>query len=131
MGSWNNLTDYEAERIEDYRGRFTLNFKKIYMDVGEISEKTLEVTDRHPKDALLKLWAGTMAGMFIFFCFSYRFFALFMVPFHAFYLIALVRVFRCWKSFRYSALQFWGMSVAALAVLFVLSRLIQHALELL
>ena len=49
MGNWGEKLDYEAQAIKDYEGRFTINFKKIYMDVDEISEKTLEVTDKHPK----------------------------------------------------------------------------------
>ena len=49
-----------------------------------------------------------------------------MVPFIAFYLIALVRVYKCWKSFKYSGVQFWAMSVVALVALFALSRVLQH-----
>ena len=69
MGNWGDDVDYEAMSIKDHKGRFTINFKKIFMDVDEIALKTLEITDKHPKDSLLKLWAGTMTGMFIFFLF--------------------------------------------------------------
>jgi hypothetical protein len=126
MGNWGEDQDYEAKLIKDHKGRFTMNFKKIFYDVDEINEKTLEVTDKHPKDSLLKLWAGTMLGMGVFFLFSYQFFAFVMVPFIAFYLIALVRVYKCWKSFNYSPVQFWGMSVVAIVILFVLSRVLQY-----
>ena len=68
MGNWGEESDYEAQAIKEHVGRFTINFKKIFYDVDEISEKTLEVNDKHPKDSLLKLWAGTMVGLFIFFC---------------------------------------------------------------
>lgn len=105
-----------------------MNFKKIFYDVDEISQKTLEVTDKHPKDSLLKLWAGTMLGIGVFFLFSYQFFALVMVPFIAFYLIALVRIYKCWKSFKYNAVQFWGMSISAMIVLFAVSRLLQYVI---
>ena len=125
MGNWGDDVDYEAKAIKDHEGRFTMNFKKIFMDVDEISEKTLEVTDKHPKDSLLKLWAGTMAGFFIFFIFSYQILALVTIPFMAFYLIALIRVFKCWKSFNYNALSFWAMTIASLVGLFVLSRGVQ------
>ena len=125
MGNWGDDVDYEAKAIKDHEGRFTMNFKKIFMDVDEISEKTLEVTDKHPKDSLLKLWAGTMVGFFIFFVFSYQFLAIVTLPFMAFYLIALIRVFKCWKSFNYNALSFWAMSIASLAALFALSRGVQ------
>ena len=55
MANWDN--DFEAQQLKEYEGRFTVNFKKIYMDVDEINEKTLEVNDKHPKDSLMKLWA--------------------------------------------------------------------------
>ena len=126
MGNWGDEQDYEAKLIKDHVGRFTINFKKIFYDVDEISQKTLEVTDKHPKDSLLKLWAGTMVGIGIFFLFSYQFFAFVMVPFIAFYLIALVRVYKCWKSFKYSGVQFWIMSIATMGGLFALSRLVQY-----
>ena len=124
MGNWGDENDYEAKAIKDYEGRFTVNFKKIFMDVDEINEKTLEVNDKHPKDSLLKLWAGTMVGMFIFMLFSYQFLTFVMIPFMAFYLIALVRVYKCWKSFKYNPVTFWLMSIGALIVLFAASRVI-------
>ncbi len=128
MGNWGDENDFEAKAIKDYEGRFTINFKKIFMDVDEISEKTLEVNDKHPKDSLLKLWAGTMVGMFIFMLFAYQVFALVMIPFIAFYVIALVRVYKCWKSFKYSGVTFWLMSAGAIVVLFAASRVLQHVL---
>lgn len=129
MGNWGDDTDFEAKAIKDHEGRFTVNFKKIFYDVDEISEKTLEVTDKHPKDSLLKLWAGTMVGFFIFFLIAYQILALVAVPFVAFYLIALFRIAKCWKSFKYSSLQFWGMSITAILVLFALSRVLQMAID--
>ena len=129
MGNWGDDVDFEAKAIKDYEGRFTVNFKKIYMDVDEISEKTLEVTDKHPKDSLLKLWAGTMVGMFVFMIFAYQVFALVMIPFIAFYLIALFRIYKCWKNFKYNGATYWLMSVGAIGVLFALSRVVQLVLE--
>ena len=128
MGNWGDDTDFEVKALKDYEGRFTINFKKIFNDVDEISQKTLEVTDTHPKDSLLKLWAGTMTGMFIFFLLSYQAFALMLIPILAFYLIALVRVGRCWKSFRYSSAQFWLMSAGTIVVLLVISQVLQRFL---
>ena len=126
MGNWGDDQDYEAKLIKEHKGRFTMNFKKIFYDVDEISQKTLEVTDKHPKDSLLKLWAGTMAGIGVFFLFSYQSFALVMVPFIAFYLIALVRVYKCWKSFKYNAGLFWLMSIGTMLASFALAVVIQH-----
>lgn len=125
MENWGENLDYEAQAIKDYEGRFTINFKKIYMDVDEISERTTEVTDTHPKDSLMKLWGGTMVGMLILFVCSYSYFSFVMLPFMAFYLVALFRISKCWKSFKYNVAQFWGMSIAALIIIFALSRGIQ------
>jgi len=125
MGNWGENLDYEAQEIKDYEGRFTVNFKKIYMDVDEISERTTEVTDTHPKDSLMKLWGGTMVGMLILFVCSYSYFSFVMLPFMAFYLVALFRISKCWKSFKYNVVQFWEMSIAALIIIFALSRGIQ------
>ncbi len=129
MGNWGEELDYEAKAIKEYNGRFTVNFKKIFMDVDEISEKTLEVTDKHPKDSLMKLWAGTMVGMFVFFLLAYQVFALVMIPFIAFYLIALVRIFKCWISFKYNPVTFWIMSIIAMGGLFAVAQLIQRLLD--
>jgi len=126
MGNWGDDTDLEVKALKEHEGRFTINFKKIYYDVDDISEKTLEVTDKHPKDSLMKLWAGTMVGMFIFFLLSYQVLALVTLPFLAFYLIGLFRIFKCWKGFKYNGVQFWLMSIAAMAVLFILSRVVQE-----
>lgn len=128
MGNWGDDVDYEAKEIKDFDGRFTINFKKIYMDVDEISEKTLEVTDKHPKDSLMKLWAGTMVGIFIFMLLSYQVFALVMIVFIAFYLIALFRISKCWREFKYNVLVFWLMSFLAMGGLFALSRVVQSAI---
>lgn len=129
MSNWGEDQDYEAKLIKDYQGRFTINFKKIYMDVDEISERTLEITDKHPKDSLMKLWAGTMVGLFMFFILSYHVFALFMIPIMAFYIIALVRIHKCWRSFHYNSVTFWLMSIVTMAASFALSRVIQKLLE--
>jgi hypothetical protein len=128
MGNWGEDVDFEAKKLKDYQGRFTINFKKIFVDVDEISQKTLEITDKHPKDSLLKLWAGTIVGLFILMLCCYQVFALVMVPFIAFYLIALFRIYKCWKEFKYSKGTFWGMSVVAICASLVLSQLLQHVI---
>ena len=124
MANWGEDVDYEAQELKDHEGRFTINFKKIYMDVDEINEKTLEITDKHPKDSLLKLWAGTMVGITICFFLCYQVFILAAVPFIVFYLIALFRIFKCWKGFKYNSAQFWLMSLAAMSVAFAITRVV-------
>ena len=114
MGNWGDETDPEVQELKEYEGRFTVNFKKIYMDVDEIVQKTLTVNDNHPKDSLLKLWAGTMIGFAVLFGLSYQVLFIITVPFMAFYFIALFRIFKAWKTFRYKAHTFWLMTVGGL-----------------
>ncbi len=129
MGNWGDNLDYEAMSIKDHEGRFTINFKKIYMDVDEISQRTLEVTDKHPKDSLLKLWAGAMTGILIFFIFSYQILFLVTIPFIVFYFIAIFRIAACWISFKYSATQFWLMTILSVPALFAVSRVVQFLID--
>ena len=126
MGRWGEDVDYEAMELKDHQGRFTMNFKKIFMDVDEISERTLEVTDKHPKDSLMKLWAGTMLSMFVMFFLSYQALIFIMIPFFVFYFIALVRIGKCWKGFHYSPAQFWIMSICTMIALAALGLVLQH-----
>ncbi len=129
MGNWGESVDYEAMSIKDHEGRVTVNFKKIHMDVDESSERTLEVTDKHPKDSLLKLWAGAMVGVFLFFVLSYQILFLITIPFLVFYLIALFRIGSCWKSFKYSAAKYWTMTICTMTALFAFSRIVQFLIE--
>jgi predicted AAA+ superfamily ATPase len=43
-------------------------------------------------------------------------------PFLFFYLLALFRIGKCWKSFGYSAGKFWGMSIPLILVLFLIAQ---------
>ena len=126
MGNWGDDSDFEVKALKDFEFNFTFNFKKIYMYVDEVSERTLEVNEKHPKDSLMKLWAGTMLGFFIFMLLSYKLLALVMIPFFAFYILALVRIYKCWKGFKYNGLQYWAMSLVTLIAVFALSRVAQY-----
>ena len=126
MGNWGDDTDPEVAALKEFKVRFTINFKKIYTYVGELSETVLEVNEKHPKDSLMVLWAGTMTGLFIFFLFSYQITYLVTLPFMIFYFIAVTRIFSAWKSFRYSAVPYWLMTVTALICEFVIAMVLQH-----
>ena len=114
MGNWGDETDPEVQGLKEYEGRFTVNFKKIYMDVDEIVQKTLTIDDKHPKDSLIKLWAGTMVGFLVLFALSYQVLFIITVPFMAFYFIALLRIYKAWKTFRYNGATFWLMTIGGL-----------------
>lgn len=114
MGNWGDETDPEVQELKEYQARFTVNFKKIYVDVDEIVQKTLTVTDKHPKDSLIMLWAGTMVGFAVLFGLSYQVLFIITIPFMAFYFMALMRIFKAWKTFHYNAATFWLMTVGGL-----------------
>ena len=128
MGNWGENVDYEAKGLKEYEGRFTLNFKKIYMDVDEISQRTLEVTDKHPKDSLMKLWLGAMIGTFCFALFTYQVLAVVTLPFICFYFMALLRIGKCWKGFKYNIGTYWAMTIPGLAVMIVGGLFLQQVL---
>lgn len=114
MGNWGDDTDPEVQALKEYDARFTINFKKLYIDVDELVETTMEINEKHPKDSLLKLWAGAMTGMFILFCLSYHVLIIATVVFMAFYLIAIFRIGKAWKGFNYKPWKYWLMTLGAL-----------------
>lgn len=116
MGNWGEEVDYEAQDLKEYKGRFTINFKKINMDLIEINERTLEINDKHPKDALLLAWAGNMVGMLIFMLLAYKVFIFVALPILAFYVFVLFKIASTWKRFHYNLVQYWLMTVGALLV---------------
>ncbi len=130
MANWGEDVDYEAKELKDYEGRFTVNFKKIFLDVDEINERTLEVTDTHPKDSLMKLWAGCMVSMFILFLLAYKALIFIMIPFFVFYLMALIRIGKCWKGFRYSSSRFWIMSILTIIASAALATVLRYLILL-
>lgn len=114
MGNWGDDTDPEVQALKEYDARFTINFKKLYIDVDELVETTMEINEKHPKDSLLKLWAGAMTGMFILFCLSYHVLIIATVVFMAFYLIAIFRIGKAWKGFNYKPWKYWFMTLGTL-----------------
>lgn len=101
MAGWGDEWDPEVVNRRDPVGRVTLNFKKIWVDVDAIVDGTANVDEKHPKNELMKEWTGAMIAFFIIFLLSYKYFAFFTVPFTAFYIISLVKIFQAWKHFKY------------------------------
>ncbi|MCR5557239.1 MAG: hypothetical protein K6F75_06740 [Butyrivibrio sp.] len=97
-------------------------------DVDRISENTLDDSDKHPKDCFMKLWAGNMVGMFLFFLLSFRFFALGMFGVFAFYMMSLIRVYMGWRSYRYSRVKFILMSLCTMAGSFAAAKVFHYVL---
>lgn len=126
MGRWGDDIDPENIEREDPKGRFTLNFKKMITDIGEIIDATKNVDDKHPKNELLKEWVGAMLGFFILFLFSYQILCFITVLFMAFYLYAVIKIGSAWKHFNYKVSLYVLMNIGALGVLFSLAYLLRN-----
>ncbi len=101
MGHWGDEWDPEVQKREDPKGRITINFKKASSDIDNIVDCTQNVDDKHPKNELVKEWAGIMIGFFIMFLISYRVFVFAAIPFMIFYIVCLVKLKNAWKHFGY------------------------------
>ena len=118
--------DFEAQGMKDIEVPFTMNFKKIFLYVDEVSKRTMEVNEKHPKDSLTKLWVGTLLAMFVCFLLSYLVLIFITIPFLVFYFICLVRISKCWKEFGYSPKFYWGVSILSLLGMIALALLFQR-----
>lgn len=125
MSGWGDEIDVEAQKLEEFKPRFTINFKKIAEWTRLVDESTLEVTKDHPRDSLMILWAGSITGISIFFILCYSIFSFIALPFLLLYAYALYRIGKCWKNYNYGILKYWIMTVLALVASFALSRVIQ------
>ncbi len=116
MGNWGDEKDPEVQALKEYKARFTLNFKKIYMDVDTLVETNMEITKKHPKDSLISLWLGSMTGMTILFLLSYQVFAFVTVLFMAFYMVGIFRIGKAWKAFRYKTSGYVFMTIGGIVL---------------
>lgn len=126
MGNWGDDYDPEVINKKEPKGRVTLNFKKISADIDEIIEGTATVDEKHPREDILKEWLGVMISFYVIFLVAYKIFAFFTVPFIAFYLIALYKVFKAWKFFKYRMLPLTLGTVFCLGFELATSLYIQH-----
>ncbi len=129
MGNWGENLDYRAKALKEYEVRFSIHFLKIFFDVDRILDSVLKITDKHPKDSFMKLWAGNMLGVFLVFLASFRYFALPMTVVFIFYMISLIRVYMGWRKCRYSRIQFWLMSILTMTISLAVAEYFHYILD--
>lgn len=125
MGNWGEEWDPELSQKQDPKGRFTINFKKISLDADKLIEETINVDDKHPKNEILKEWGGTMTAIFLLFLVMYKVLAFAVVPFCFFYLMALIKLGKAWKFFKYGAAKYWLMSIVTMIALFAVAYFVR------
>lgn len=125
MGDWGERWDPELSHKEEPVGRVTVNFKKISTDVDEIIDGTVTINDKHPKDELIKEWVGVGIAMFVLLTLSYQVLCIATVPFMVFYFIALIKIAKAWKFFKYNVAVFWIINVVALVAFAILGYFIR------
>jgi len=115
MGNWGDDIDEELKRNEKIKVGLLLSFKSMTLVIERLVMETRECDDKYPKKELLKIWASITAIFTVLFTFSYSVFMIVTVLFIGFYGYAFYQLAKAWNSFKYSKLQFWGMSLVAVA----------------
>lgn len=120
---WGDDMDEELQRDEKIKVGFLFNYMQMGNLLKRIEEETREWDDKYPKSELLKVWGSVMAIMLVLFTLSYNVLLIATGLFFFFYGHILVKVYGVWKRFQYSKKVYWGMTIGALAVAFVLGWL--------
>jgi hypothetical protein len=128
MGNWGDDIDEELKRNEKIKVGLLLSFKSMSLVIERLATETREVDDKYPKNELLKIWGSIMAIFALLFSFSYSIFMIVTVLFLGFYGYAFFQLAKAWNSFKYSKLQFWGMTLLAIAVDLAIAVFVQGVL---
>lgn len=128
MGNWGDDIDEELKRNEKIKVGLLLSFKSMTLVLERFVQETRECDDKYPKNELLKIWGSIMAIFAVLFSFSYSVFMIVTVLFLGFYGYAFIQLAKAWSSFRYSKLQFWGMTLLAIAVDLAIATVVQGQL---
>lgn len=125
MGNWGDDIDEELQQDKEIKFGFLFSFKSMSHIIQRIDEETGEWDEKHPKDKLFRLWINVMIIFQVLFLVTFGGLALAAVVFYFFYIYVIIQLFNCWRRFKYSALQFWLMTIGAGVVEFIISRLVQ------
>lgn len=115
MSAWGDELDEELKNKKELKVGFVVGFKSMNVLLERIEDETIESNEKHPKQELMKIWFGLMLVFLILFLFTYSVLALVTVFFYMIYGYVLFRMFKTWKRFKYSKLQFWLMTILTLA----------------
>ncbi len=123
---WGDDIDEELQqRQQKIKVGFVFNFMQINRLLKRIEEETREWDKKYPKSELLKIWGSTVAFSLLLVMLSYNILIIVTGLFMIFNIIIFFQVFGVWKRFNYSAAAYWGMTVGALAVVFLIGWLLR------
>ena len=123
---WGEDVDEELNaKKAEFKPSFTLNFKSMVTLVDKIADEVTEYDNKHPKDWLLKYWAGAMGMIFILFCLSYNILILATLMFFGFYGYVIINISKAYKVFGYNRTVYWLMTVGTLIAEFAISLLVK------
>ena len=115
MSTWGDEFDEELQNKKELKVGFVVGFKSMNVLLERIEDETTESNEKHPKRELMTIWLGLMLVFLILFLFTYNVLALVTVFFYIIYGYVLFRMFKTWKRFKYSKVQFWLMTILTLA----------------
>ena len=120
--NWGEDVDEELTgRQQEFKPKFTINFKKMTFYIDRIVEETKEWDEKHPKDYLMQIWAGAMLMLYVLFLCSYNVLIIATAIFIVFYGYILFQLGKAFKTFGYSRLKYWLMTIITLVILFTIS----------
>lgn len=122
---WGDDMDEELQKDEKIKVGFLFNYMQMGSLLKRIEEETKEWDEKYPKSELLKVWGSVMGIMLVLFTLSYNVLLIVTGLFFFFYGHILIQVYGVWKRFQYSKKVYWGMTIGALAVAFVLGWLLR------
>ena len=118
MSRWGDDIDEELKKNEKVKAKFMISFKTMNYVVRQIEETTKEWDDKYPKFELLKIWANVLLFFVVLFTFTYNILIVVTVILFIFYGFIIFQIFGVWRSFKYSSIQYWLMTLAGIAAAF-------------
>lgn len=118
MSRWGDDIDEELKKNEKVKAKFMISFKSMNYVVRQIEETTKEWDDKYPKFELLKIWANILLFFVVLFTFTYNILIVVTGILFIFYGLIIFQIFGVWRSFNYSGIQYWLMTLAGIAAAF-------------
>ena len=118
MSRWGDDIDEELKKNEKVKAKFMISFKTMNYVVRQIEETTKEWDDKYPKFELLKIWANVLLFFVVLFTFTYNILIVVTGILFIFYGFIIFQIFGVWRSFKYSGIQYWLMTLAGIAAAF-------------
>lgn len=125
MSRWGDDIDEELKKNEKVKAKFMISFKTMNYVVRQIEETTKEWDDKYPKFELLKIWANVLLFFVVLFTFTYNILIVVTGILFIFYGFIIFQIFGVWRSFKYSSIQYWLMTLAGIAAAFGIGWVLQ------